>query len=376
MADVIEINDIEALDAYRLTWNALLAETPTATFFHTPDWLSVYWRHFGQGQKLRVLVVRAAGRPIGVVPLCVRAERRRVGLVRTLSYPLDGWGNTFGPIGSNQTAALLLAMRHVAQTPRDWDRVELGWVLHESVDRGRTARGMQLAGLRPAVEEHESSSVVTLPDSWEEYLAGRNAKVRHELRRQRRRINEAGHVEYVRRRPAPAAEGDGQPHWDVYQECERVAAASWQSRVTDGNTLTHAEYRDYYRDAHAAAARLGMVDMTVMRVDGQPVAFSYNHVRGGRVLGLRMGYDGGQPYRGAGVALLSWLLEDSCRRGDEEIDLGIGGQDFKRRVRTSQRRTHRLKHVPATSLRCQALRMGGWLRRGAAGESAATKVGA
>ena len=75
MIDVQEINDLEELAGYRLLWNSWLAQSPRATFFNTWDWLDNYWRHFGQNQTLRVLVVRSAGSPIGILPLCIRTER-------------------------------------------------------------------------------------------------------------------------------------------------------------------------------------------------------------------------------------------------------------------------------------------------------------
>ena len=78
MVEVVEINDIEELSHYRMLWNSLFAGTPNATFFLTFDWLETYWRHFGHDQKLRVLIVYAAGEPLGILPLCVRSETYRV----------------------------------------------------------------------------------------------------------------------------------------------------------------------------------------------------------------------------------------------------------------------------------------------------------
>ena len=114
MAHVIEINEIQDLEPYRMAWNALLPGTPNASFFHTYDWLEAYWRHFGADQKLRILVVLSCGKPIGIVPLCVRRDRFRVGALRVLTYPLDDWGTWFGPIGGNTAATTLMAMHHLA----------------------------------------------------------------------------------------------------------------------------------------------------------------------------------------------------------------------------------------------------------------------
>ena len=57
MFDVREINQIEALGDFRRAWRGLLAETVGASYFHSLEWLECYWKHFGQGQRLRVLVV-------------------------------------------------------------------------------------------------------------------------------------------------------------------------------------------------------------------------------------------------------------------------------------------------------------------------------
>ena len=68
MIEVQTIDDISELASYRLFWTSWLPETPRASFFHTLEWLETYWDHFGDDQKLRALVVRSAGKPIGIVP--------------------------------------------------------------------------------------------------------------------------------------------------------------------------------------------------------------------------------------------------------------------------------------------------------------------
>src|SRR5262245_39294013 len=106
MTEVVEINDIEQLAEYRLLWNSLFPATPHASFFLTYDWLEACWRHFGSTQKLKVLIPYAAGKPLGILPLCVRSEQYRVGTVRVLTYPMDNWGTWYGPIGPNPSATM------------------------------------------------------------------------------------------------------------------------------------------------------------------------------------------------------------------------------------------------------------------------------
>ena len=113
MVEVHEIDNIEELAQYRLLWNSLFRATPRATFFHTFDWLETAWRYFGHDQQFRVLVARSAGEPVGILPLCIRSEKYRVGSIRVLTYPLDNWGTWYGPIGPNPAATMLAAMQHL-----------------------------------------------------------------------------------------------------------------------------------------------------------------------------------------------------------------------------------------------------------------------
>lgn len=375
MAEVIEVNDIEELASYRLAANKLLADTPRASFFHSIDWLEAYWRHYGEGQRLRALVVRAAGQTIGIVPLVVRTRASRIGPVRVLTYPLDQWGCWYGPLGANQAATLALALRHIEHTPRDWDLVELPWVDHERSDRGRTLQAMKGLGWRAAAEPMQAVSHIDFSGGpgfsgrHEAYIASRSSKHRHEVRRACRRVHEAGRVEFIRHRPAPLRDGDGDPRWDLYDACEQVAAKSWQAGSTTGTTLTHASCRPFLRDAHAAAARNGAADLCLLKLDGTPVAFAYNYHRDGRLFGLRMGFDQSASLpSGLGKTLTDHLIEDSFRRGDRLFELGEGDEPYKHALRTGVATPWRLMHAPVSAWRGKAVVIRRrWRQREAAG---------
>jgi CelD/BcsL family acetyltransferase involved in cellulose biosynthesis len=180
-------------------------------------------------------------------------------------------------------------------------------------------------------------------------------------------------AEYVRHRPAPASEGDGDPAWDLYSECESVAQASWQSHVVHGNTLTHARVRDYFQAAHVVAARIGMVDVNVLYVDGKPAAFLYGYHYRNNVIGLRTGFD---PSFGGGIgsALTLKTIEDSCQRGDRVIDFGPGEREHKRRLRTRTEKTYRLTYTPIDSWRSQAVRLSRWAKQRWEARSAAAAM--
>jgi CelD/BcsL family acetyltransferase involved in cellulose biosynthesis len=360
MIEVVEVNDIEALPQYRLLWNSLFATTPGATFFHSADWLEACWRHFGEDHKLRVLLLYAAGEPLGILPLCVRHEKYRLSTVRVLTYPLDNWGTWYGPIGPNPAATMLAAVQHLRRTPRDWDMIELRWVPDDATQGGKTARALRAAGMLNEKREYQTTSIVDLPGTWDEFVASKSQRLRKQFRRTIRDLASDDRAEYIRHRPLPATEGDGDPAWDLYNMCEAVARESWQSDVVEGNTLTHDRVRGFFREAHAAAARLGMADINLLKIDGHPAAFLYNYHCRGHVTALRTGFDASS--NGLGSALILKSIEDSCHRGDHMIDFGPGEREHKRRLRTRTESTYRLTYTPIDSWRSQAVRWGRWAK--------------
>lgn len=361
MADVIEVNDIPSLRSYHLAWTALHAQTPRASYFQTLEWLENYWKHCGDGKRLRVLVVVASGRPIGIVPLVELTESTKLGPVRVLTYPLDNWGPWYGPIGLHQTATLAVAMKHLARTPRTWDVFAPRWTAHKTDDRGRTERAMRLAGFSAILEDDQSTSVIDLKyfADWDAYLGSRTAKVRHEVRRQRRRLTREHQVEFVRHRPESLRHGDGDPRWDLYRDSVLIAEQSWQAVSRTGNTLCHGAVAEQLADAHEHAARLGMIDMSVLYVDGKPASYYYGYCCHGEVLGLRTGFDP-KVATGAGAVLLGMVIEDSLARGDRRIDLGVGPETYKTRLRTTVETSTRLTHIAPGAWRPWTLRAATW----------------
>jgi CelD/BcsL family acetyltransferase involved in cellulose biosynthesis len=373
LTTVTEINRVEDLESFRLAWQWLHCGTRRPTFFQSLDWLLTYWKHFGQDQRLRVLVVYSAGQPIGIVPLAVRTERRRIGCVRTLTYPLDSWGTFYGPIGPNPAASLWAAFRHIQQTPRDWDLLELPWVAAEGIDNGRAENALRLAGLSAAREPWQQVAQIELTGTWQEYWQSRDQDFCRNVERLERRLARTGNVEYLRYRPAGAACGDDDPRWNLYDACVQVAEASWQAGSNSGNTLNHEPVRDFLRDAHLAAVRAGALDLNLLLVDGRPVAFMYDYHCRGQCFGLRTGYTTAAARDGVGSILMRRKIEDSFARGDELVDIGAEGLDWKRRWLTSLETSYRLTHFPPRAWRGQLIRAKRWLIGGENADTAGQK---
>ncbi|MDZ4656020.1 MAG: GNAT family N-acetyltransferase [Bythopirellula sp.] len=364
MADIVEINDLNQLQTYESAWNALALQTPRASFFHTYNWFVTFWKHFGENRRMRVLIVRSDETVIGIVPLCVVEESHRLNKVRVLTYPLHDWGMWFGPLGPNPSATMFMAFQHIRSTRRDWDMIDLRWSSVDPHDHEVTGRAMSAVGWKPQRHLYQQTSLIRFAKTnWETYLNSLSKKWRHEIRRQTRNLEKLGELEFVRHRPLAAVAGDGNPRWDLFEECVDVSRRSWQASADNGNTICHTEVLPFLRDCHAEAAQLGMLDLAILRVGGKALAFQYNYHHQGEVFGLRMGYDRAARELGVGKVLLARFIEDSFERGDRVLDLGIGEFDFKVRFRTDVEKSYRYSYYPWNAWRSQSVRMSQWLRQ-------------
>lgn len=351
--DVRLFDTLEDLNDLREDWNRLLAVTSQAAFFQTMDWLRVYWRHYGDRQQLRVLVVTEDGQPIGILPLTISWETSRLGSVRVLGYPLDNWGTSYGPIGPQPLETLVAALSWLRQGRRDWDILDLRWTAGHLVNAVETA--LRRVGLSAVRETTGQLSWVDLTTGWDAYWASRSPKFRSNVRRCEKRLAARGSLAAIHCRPTAA-----DPRWDVFDLCQHVAAASWQATATNGNTISDAAVRDFLREVHGAAAAQQATSMNLLTLDGKPIAFSYDYVFRNHVYGLRTGYDPAFAESSPGSVLLARSLQDGCRRGDLTVDLGETPAAYKAKWRTRTSTSFRFCHYPRGDWRAQALR---WKRR-------------
>lgn len=407
MADIVELDQIEALAPYRQQWDRLLLRTPGAAFFQSLDWLVAYWRHYGEGRRLRVLLIIEGGEIRAIVPLVLRRCMTRLGPMRMIVWPLDAWGTFFGPIGPDPVWATSTAIDYLRSGPRDWDLIDLKHLgtAEPDADSLWGTRLSSVSGCTYRAEER--TAVIDFDGSWDGYLRSRSSHWRRNFRAAEQRLMLRGDVRFERFRPdaanarnhsdsctlnssmaraAPANDGSRlraalgesasweqssstavskwiDPRWDLFDACRQVAAASWQASAARGTTLSSPSIVAFLRDVHQAAAMLGALDVCLLWCDERPVAFQYNYYWNGRLFGLRQGYDPQFARYSVGVVLMGMAVRDSFARGDRLLDLGTGSIECKTPLATRMASVGRLTYYPSRALRAQLLHLGRWLRR-------------
>lgn len=270
-------------------WNGL-ADRLGATPFDRPGWLAAWWRAFGTG------VVRgyASG---GVHPRAMIAMRRSRG--RLLS--LTNWHSaTSGLLASDEASLADLTAAMLDERPSllafQFLPVD-GWQTQALADQ------LQAAGYRVIVRPLAVQSFVTISGDFETFEAGISRNLRGDVRRRRRRLEEAGEV--------TLEITDGRERLASFlEEGFGVEGSGWKADAGTAITSSASTER-FYGEVAAWAADEGMLRLCYLRLNGRCIAFQFNLVADGVLYDLKGGYDTAYDRYSPGKLLHSAMLRHS-----------------------------------------------------------------
>ena len=284
-------------------WDALAERS--GGIFSTALWSRVWWSRFGEQRELLLHAARSADGDLTVV-LPLYAWRRR--LPRVLRFLGHGPGDELGPVharGDHDVAARALS---AALAGLEWD-VFLGEQLPG--DEGWS----HMLGAR--TWRREACPTLRLAGSWEEYLAGRSANFRQQLRRREEALAREG-VVALRLADDTTLDGDLDALFALHR-------ARWGSARSDfGDTPFHREL------AREALTR-GWLRLWLLELDGRPIAAWHGFKVGSVASYYQAGRDPTCERLSVGFVLLAHSIRSAIAEGATEYRFGRGDERFKSR---------------------------------------------
>jgi CelD/BcsL family acetyltransferase involved in cellulose biosynthesis len=267
------ISDVERFAAVRDEWDALVRSMPRPSPFLLNDWLSQWWRHYGDTGSPRVEVALRADRLVAALPLFVRSYAG----VRVASF--------LGARGS-ALADLLLADREPLSTGRML-AARAGASGFAMADLFGLPADSRLAAAAPgalSLIERVEAPVLDIDPSWNAvYEAKTSSKQRALHRRRRRQLGALGTVEVaVARTPDELAL--------ALQDAVRLHALRRAGRP-DGSGFASPTGMRFHRDAIRALARSDVPRIVLLKLDGRSIAFHYYFALCGRMYVHRLAFD-------------------------------------------------------------------------------------
>ena len=174
-------------DFARRDWSALVTADPAGTFFHTPGFLKLYWEEFAaEPDHLLLAFAEEDGDQVGAV-----AFERFDGVLRFLggTEVTDYLGPVAVPEAQSNVAKELFA---ALDRSDDWTEADLRGLPEDRAWLGLLSEAAAAQGFSVEVTDDQNgvAPFLPLPGSYEEYLSVLPSKLRHEIRRKARKLED------------------------------------------------------------------------------------------------------------------------------------------------------------------------------------------
>lgn len=294
-------------------WNGLLDRSKYPSVFLTWQWQRQWAQAFTPERPLRLLsVTDDDGSLVGLLPLYEEdsARLRLLGGVDVSDY-LD----VIAVAGREEEVWHALLQHRVAQ-PVEWD---LHAIRAVSPTMSLVPALAPAYGLQVGTTVEERCPVLSLPETWDGYLAGLSGKDRHELRRKIRKLE----------RELPGAVvrfHDTDEGWDqalsVFLRLHRLSKVG-KARFMDE------QMERFFRDATLALARAGWARLWFLDHEEGAVAAFLCLEHAGTVGLYNSGFDPLYASLAPGIVLLAHVIRDAIDRRIRIFDFLRGEESYK-----------------------------------------------
>lgn len=313
-------------------WDDLLARAVVPSIFLSHRWQGIWWHYLGNGNLLLITVRDEANRLRGLAPMFCSQEGPEcisfIGCVDVSDY-LDLIVDRSCAEAVYRTLWEFMCSPHMPT----WEVLNLCNIPAVSPTCEQLSALARAAGFTSSVIQESVCPVITLPDSWEAYLATLDKKQRHEIRRKLRRAEESAEVHwYVLEQPEAVA-----THVESFIELHQKSTAEkrdfWDERMIE-----------FFRAISRSFAEVGWLKLYFIEFNGERAAafmcFDYRD----EILIYNSGYD---PERFAwlspGIVLNARIIEHAIQLGRHRLDFLRGDEEYKFRFGAIPEPVYRLR---------------------------------
>jgi len=295
------------LERWAPSWEGLINRHPRPYIFYSPGFIKAWQEELAPSAPLTLLAVHRGEEALAIAPLIDQGrEMRLAGDPQVFDY-MD---LIIDPAAEEE--ALVQLLNTLVSLP--WEQFIL-WGLHEaSYTRQALPQLAPKMGLLCHEEVEAVCPQVTLPPSWEEYLAALPRKDRHELERKLRRLLRLGEPELeVHITPQERAQA-----MDDFLRLHRI------SRAEKAQFMTEQMERFFRRIALLAPARLYF-----LRLQGQRVASLLCFMAKDTLQLYNSGFDPDYSHLAVGLLSKALLVKEAIAQGLRYVDFLRGAEPYK-----------------------------------------------
>lgn len=332
---------MDQLENLRDRWNDVLRRSRDNDVFSTWEWLSSWWKHFGKGRKLRILLAEDKNKIVAIAPLMWSKYNflhfANLTKIEFLSSPESDYNSFI--LTEKEIKCLELFLNYLMNAHADWDCLELRDINENAVliDLLRKLSTRKSSGRQLEERLIDLCPYIHLPDSIEMVMERLGGSMRRNLRRRMRKLEKEYRVEVKTQDSFGTIEEAMNAFYKLHQK-------RWQTKGMEG-VFAEKALRDFHFEVARTFAEKGWLSLYFLTANDEPVASIYSFDYKQKTYEYLTGFDPEYSEYGVANLLRKCVIEECIRKGLKEYDLLRGNEPYKREWNTKARKNFEVSYV-------------------------------
>ena len=329
MITIEAIKDFDKFLELKPVWNTLLAESDVDAPFLTFEWLSNWWTNFGKGSELLILLVKDGSEIIGMAPLMIRRMKYRSLPVRSVTFMANYYSHRSGLILIRREKEVVsCVLKYLSDYNFDlmyFDFIEKGSATDTSLGSVLDAEKM-----RHVRWNGEFSPYIAIDGTWECFLDEKTKSFRKDIKHTNNLFNRGGRYEVIK-----------YSNTDIDYAIAQLFTISENTwKFANGTAIINNEKsKMFYRSLAYVAASNNWLNIYILKLYNQPIAFGYCLRYGEKIYSLKIGYDKRYAELSPGKFLSMYTIKDAFENCLKEYDF-LGANEARKLQWTPLIREH------------------------------------
>lgn len=304
-------------------WNELLGRSLHPMVFLTHQWIDTWWKSFGAGRELFILLVYCGEELAAIAPFMRHQdEHTLIGRTNTkiklekIEFIANIHSNRSGLILSANPAECCDAITdYLFNDCEAWDMLSLKYLVASSPAVNHLSRSLDKRNVHYNRYFQRASPYVPLDCSWEDYLKTIDSRFKRNLSSRLKKLEKLGKVRLEVYRDSERLE-------EILNEVFDVASKSWKAEEETALSSTP-QYKDFYSMLAYKAAKENWLEIYILYIDEKPLVFDFCMRYGEVLLLLKTEFD--DSYRNYGVGNLLKLKQFETIFGTSLVEFDFLG---------------------------------------------------
>ena len=319
------ITESKEFEHLSTVWDGLLQSKEEGySIFQTHEWLSTWWRHFGEGKRLNILLIEKEQQVIGIFPF-MKTECRiglfKIRLLETIASEACDY-EVLIPSDSRDEAIIALLVYLEEELAKGKLVLKLSYVPEGGKFLELLRRYASLVSKNLFVQEAVTASApyISLPATWDEYFGSLSQNRRHTLRRKLRSLEKAHNVDY-RECTVDSLEDELNKFFELHQ-------SRWKSANVSG-VFSDPKMKEFYRDVATQFLKKRWLHFSCLTVDNEVVSATYGFVYNRKLYCDIVARDDRYSKYSVGHIHHMFLIKDAIDKHLLEVDFLRGEEPYK-----------------------------------------------